>query len=79
MFAAIPLLLLTIGVGYFVALKATEEIGFLKQLGNAIAGILMVGSMLGILWLGYIYFASGCFTHSLKCPFEKPALQEQVK
>lgn len=66
----IPLFLLAMGIGYFVALKATEELGFLKQLGNVIAGVMIVGSLVGMAWIGYLGFM-GCYGKGAKCPFTK--------
>lgn len=58
MIAKIPLFLLTMGVGYFVAMKATEELGFMKHLGNIIATLMIVGSLLGIGLSGYFCYKS---------------------
>lgn len=71
-----PLSLLAMGIGYFVALKATEEIGFLKHLGNSIAGIMIAGSLLGMAWAGYL-----CFTGKAgyQCPFQASASFEQSR
>lgn len=74
----IPLFLMAMGIGYFVALKATEELGFLKQLGNAIAGVMIVGSLIGITWIGYLGI-TGCYGKGMKCKFFKTAEVEQVQ
>jgi uncharacterized membrane protein len=72
----IPLSLLAMGIGYFVALKATEEIGFLKHLGNSIAGIMIAGSLLGMAWAGYL-----CVLGKMgyQCPFQKTASHGQTE
>lgn len=70
LFWMIPLYLLAMGIGYFVALKATEEVGFLKYLGNAIAGVLIAGSFLGIICSSYLSVTKGGKGLYL-CPFQK--------
>ena len=69
---SIALFLLTMGVGYLVALRAAEEVGLLKHLGNAVAGLMIIGSLLGMAWIGYICF-SGCGKMGSMCPFQKQA------
>ncbi|MBI1870034.1 MAG: hypothetical protein HYS07_02440 [Chlamydiae bacterium] len=71
MFGKIPLLLIVMGMGYFVALKATEEVGFLKTLGNVIAGILIVGSLLGLGLSGYVCYKGCTLGQSWKCPVQR--------
>lgn len=79
MIGKIPLYLLAMAVGYFVALKATEEVGFLKHLGNAIAGILIVGSLLAIGWTGYLCYRDCTGKPLFKCPFQQTTAVEQAK
>ena len=69
MFLAIPLLLLVLGMGYFVMLKGTEEIGLFKHIGNVI-GWLMIGvSVVGLLWMGA--FGTACVIKGKTvCPFK---------
>ncbi len=69
MIAKFPLFLLTMGVGYFVALKATEELGFMKHVGNIIATLMIVGSLLGMGLSGYFCYKS-CKA-SGQCPLQK--------
>lgn len=48
----LALFLLTLGLGYYVCIKATEETKFLKLLGNIVAVIIMIGSLLGLAYTG---------------------------
>lgn len=75
----LPLYLLAIGTGYFVALKATEEVGLLRQLGNIIAVVMIVGSLLGIGLGGYLCFAKCGGNAGWKCPFQKTMPVQEVK
>jgi len=75
MFWMIPLFLLVMGIGYFVALKATEEIGFLKHLGNGIGGLMIVCGILGLALTAY--FSIACYAKSGHCPFQKSPSMEQ--
>ncbi|MBI1882963.1 MAG: hypothetical protein HYS08_02005 [Chlamydiae bacterium] len=71
MFAKVPLFLIAMGLGYFVLLKGTEEVGFLKHLGNVIAGILIIGSLLGLGLTGFIFYQQCMGKGTFHCPFEK--------
>jgi hypothetical protein len=76
MFWMIPLFLLVMGIGYFVALKATEEIGFLKHLGNGIGGLMIIGGILGLALTAY--FSIACYAkYGSQCPFQKTPAMEQ--
>lgn len=77
MLLVIAIFLLSMGVGYMVALRATEEIGFLKHAGNVIAAFMIIGSFLGILWLGYCGLV-GCSKDGNICPFKKDGSTQSV-
>lgn len=78
MLLVVALFLLSMGVGYMVALRATEEVGFLKTAGNVIAVIMIAGSIAGILWSGYCAFKN-CGRDGSICPFKKAAPAQVVQ
>ncbi|MDP3981618.1 MAG: hypothetical protein Q8Q33_09420 [Chlamydiota bacterium] len=50
---SVALFLITMGFGYYVCIKATEETGYLKLLGNIVAVIMLVVSLVGLGFAGY--------------------------
>lgn len=79
MMMKLPLFLLTMGVGYFVVLKATEEVGFLKHLGNLIASVMIIGSLLGMGLAGYFCYKSCGLGFSGKCPVQSAIHADEPK
>jgi len=63
---SIAMILIAMGVGYFVCVKAEKEKGFLKQLGYWIGSIIIIASVISALSGWYCKMVKKCGFMSCK-------------